>query len=67
MTRVLYATHEAYGYLPWSAAELVASEFGKTMTDIYTTASLLSNFRRALTLGSPARRTALHREPRHRR
>jgi ferredoxin len=47
MTRVLYATNEAYGYLPWSAAELVAAEFGKTMTDVYTAASLLSNFRGA--------------------
>jgi ferredoxin len=47
LTRVLYATHEAYGYLPWTAAELVAAEFGKTMTDVYTTASLLSNFRGA--------------------
>jgi len=47
LTRVLYKTHEAYGYLPWTAAELVATEFGKTMTDVYTTASLLSNFRGA--------------------
>jgi hypothetical protein len=47
MTRVLYRTHVAYGYLPWTAAELVAIEFGKTMTDVYTTASLLSNFRGA--------------------
>jgi len=47
MTRVLYATHEAYGYLPWTAAERVAAEFGKQMTDIYTAASLLSNFRGA--------------------
>jgi ferredoxin len=47
LTRVLYATHEAYGYLPWTAAELIAAEFGKTMTDLYTTASLLANFRGA--------------------
>ena len=47
LTRVLYATHEAYGYLPWTAAELIAAESGKTMTDVYTTASLLSNFRGA--------------------
>ena len=47
MTRVLYKAHAAYGYLPWTAAELVAIEFGKTMTDVYTTASLLSNFRGA--------------------
>jgi hypothetical protein len=46
---VLYATHEAYGYLPWTAAELIAREFDKTMTDVYTTASLLPNFR-----GAPA-------------
>src|SRR5436853_957804 len=36
LTRVLYETHEAYGYLPWTAAERIASEFGKAMTDIYT-------------------------------
>jgi len=47
MTRVLYKTHEAYGYLPWRAAEVVAIDFGKTMTDVYTAASLLSNFRGA--------------------
>src|SRR3989449_5580648 len=47
LTRVLYATNEAYGYLPWSAAELIAAELGKTMTDLYTTASLLANFRGA--------------------
>ena len=47
MTRVLYRTHEAYGYLPWTAAERIATEFGKTMTDVYTAASLLSNFRGA--------------------
>lgn len=49
MTRVLYKTNEAYGYLPWTAAERIATEFGKTMTDVYTAASLLSNFR-----GAPA-------------
>jgi len=47
LTRVLYATHGAYGYLPWTAAELIAAEFGKTMTDLYTAASLLANFRGA--------------------
>ena len=47
LTRVLYATNEAYGYLPWTAAELIAAEFGKTMTDLYTAASLLANFRGA--------------------
>jgi hypothetical protein len=47
LTRVLYATNAAYGYLPWAAAELIAGEFGKTMTDLYTTASLLANFRGA--------------------
>jgi hypothetical protein len=49
LTRVLYATNAAYGYLPWRAAELIAAEFGKTMTDLYTAASLLANFR-----GAPA-------------
>lgn len=44
MHRVLYATHEAYGYLPWPAAERIAAEFGKAMTDVYTAASLLPNF-----------------------
>ena len=34
LTRVLYATNAAYGYLPWRAAELIAAEFGKTMTDL---------------------------------
>ena len=29
------------------AAEIIAAEFGKTMTDLYTTASLLANFRGA--------------------
>lgn len=47
LTRVLYKTNAAYGYLPWTAAERIASEFGKTMTDIYTAASLLPNFRGA--------------------
>jgi len=47
MHRVLYKTNEAYGYLPWTAAEHIAAEFGKTMTDVYTAASLLSNFRGA--------------------
>ncbi len=47
--RVLYQAHEAYGYLPWTAAEMVAGEFDNTMTDVYTTASLLPNFR-----GAPA-------------
>ncbi len=51
LTRVLYATNAAYGYLPWTAAERVAVEFGKTMTDVYTAASLLANFR-----GAPAGR-----------
>jgi ferredoxin len=47
LTRVLYATNEAYGYLPWRAAEVIAAEFDKTMTDLYATASLLANFRGA--------------------
>ena len=47
LTRVLYETNAAYGYLPWPAAELIAAEFGKTMTDLYTTGSLLANFRGA--------------------
>ncbi|MGH2499960.1 MAG: hypothetical protein ACRDF0_07735 [Candidatus Limnocylindria bacterium] len=47
LTRVLYATHEAYGYLPWSAAQRIATEFGQAMTDLYTVASLLPNFRGA--------------------
>lgn len=47
MTRVLYRTNEAYGYLPWTAASRIAAEFGKTMTDVYTAASLLANFRGA--------------------
>lgn len=44
LTRVLYATNAAYGYLPWTAAERIADELGKTMTDLYTAASLLANF-----------------------
>src|SRR6266702_5036826 len=51
LTRVLYATNRAYGYLPWSAAERIAQSFGLPMTDLYTAASLLSNFR-----GAPAGR-----------
>jgi ferredoxin len=47
LTRVLYATNAAYGYLPWRAAELIAAEFGTTMTGLYTAASLLANFRGA--------------------
>ncbi len=47
LTRVLYETHAAYGYLPWGAAELVAAEFGLPLTHVYTTASLLPNFRGA--------------------
>jgi ferredoxin len=45
--RVVYRTHEEYGYLPWTAAQLIATEFVKTMTDVYTAASLLPNFRGA--------------------
>jgi ferredoxin len=51
LTRVLNATNVAYGYLPWTAAQRVADEFGKTMTDLYTAASLLPTFR-----GAPAGR-----------
>lgn len=47
--RVLYATHQAYGYLPWTAAELISRELDMAMASIYTTASLLPNFR-----GAPA-------------
>jgi ferredoxin len=47
LTRVLYATHAAYGYLPWSAAERIAKAFDLTMTHLYTTAGLLANFRSA--------------------
>src|SRR5437773_1480373 len=32
LTRVLYATNQAYGYLPWSAAERIAQSFGMPMT-----------------------------------
>jgi hypothetical protein len=46
---VLYTTNQAYGYLPWSAAERISESFGLPMTHLYTTASLLSNFR-----GAPA-------------
>ncbi len=53
--RALYATHEAYGYLPWTAAERISREFDTTMTHIYTTASLLPNFRGA----PPGRGTAV--------
>ena len=57
LTRVLYRTNAAYGYLPWTAAERIASGLGQTMTDVYTAASLLSNFR-----GAPAGRgTAIAR------
>ena len=49
LTRVLYATHEAYGYLPWTIAERIAAELDTVMTHVYTTASLLPNFR-----GAPA-------------
>ena len=45
--RVLYATHMAYGYLPWTAAQLIANEFDMAMTSVYTTASMLPNFRGA--------------------
>jgi ferredoxin len=47
LTRVLYRTNEAYGYLPWTAAERIAAAFSITMTDLYTAASLLANFRGA--------------------
>jgi ferredoxin len=47
LTRVLYRTNEAYGYLPWTAAEHIAAAFAITMTDLYTAASLLANFRGA--------------------
>src|SRR2546429_8317921 len=63
VTRVLYATNEAYGYLPWSAAELVAAELGKTMTDLYTTASLLANFRGAPRARGPRCRAAAGSSP----
>ena len=47
LTRILYQIHEAYGYLPWTVAELLMADTPRTMTDIYTTASLLPNFRGA--------------------
>jgi len=47
LTRVLYATNKAYGYLPWSAAERISEAFSLPMTHLYTTASLLANFRGA--------------------
>ena len=47
LTRILYATHEAYGYLPWSAGERIAEAEDVRMTHLYTTASLLPNFRGA--------------------
>lgn len=55
--RVLYAAHAAYGYLPWTAAELISHEFDMAMASIYTTASLLPNFRGA----PPGRGTAVPR------
>ena len=57
MTQVLHRIHEHYGYLPWPAAEMLLGEFGKTMTDLYTAASLLPNFRGA----PPGRGTAVPR------
>ncbi|MBI2774170.1 MAG: hypothetical protein HYX56_06755 [Chloroflexi bacterium] len=45
--RVLNATHEAYGYLPWTAAQLIAHDLDVAMTHVYTTASLLPSFRGA--------------------
>ncbi|HUQ41527.1 MAG TPA: hypothetical protein VM052_03400 [Candidatus Limnocylindrales bacterium] len=45
--QVLYRTNEAYGYLPWTAAERIGAEFGKTMTDLYAAASLMPNFKGA--------------------
>lgn len=47
LTRILYQVHEAYGYLPWTVAELLMADTPRTMTDIYTAASLLPNFRGA--------------------
>ncbi|HUG55567.1 MAG TPA: hypothetical protein VMJ92_00695 [Candidatus Limnocylindrales bacterium] len=47
MTRVLRETHAAYGYFPWPAAERLAAEFDVPLTHLYTTASLLPNFRGA--------------------
>src|SRR5688572_9414609 len=47
LTRVLYRVHEAYGYLPWAVGERLSAEFLRPLTDIYTAASLLQNFRGA--------------------
>jgi hypothetical protein len=47
MTRVLYRVHQAYGYFPWSVAERMAEVFDVPLTHLYTTASLLPNFRGA--------------------
>ena len=49
LTQMLYRIHEAYGYLPWTVAELLMADTPRTMTDIYTAASILPNFR-----GAPA-------------
>ena len=49
LTRVLYRTLATYGYFPWTAAQRIADAFDVQMTHLYTTASLLSNFR-----GAPA-------------
>lgn len=49
LTRMVHLIHEAYGYLPWTVAELLLADTPRTMTDIYTAASLLPNFR-----GAPA-------------
>ena len=49
LTRVLWSVHAAYGYLPWTAGERVAEAFDTTLTNVYTTASALANFR-----GAPA-------------
>ena len=49
LTPALWATHAAYGYLPWAAAALIAGELDLTVTNVYTAASALSNFR-----GAPA-------------
>lgn len=47
LTRALWATHAAYGYLPWAAAAQIAGELDMTVTKVYTAASALSNFRGA--------------------
>ncbi len=57
LTRMLYQIHEAYGYLPWTVAELLMADTPRTMTDIYTAASLLPNFRGA----PPGKGTAVPR------